>query len=40
MWQLVFGVDDIPDETEETWPGFTGRHMYTGITWQRSGPDS
>lgn len=38
--QLVFGVDNILDETEEEWPGFTGRHMYTGITWQPSGPDS
>lgn len=38
--QLVFGVDNIPVETEEEWPAFTGRHMYTGITWQPSGSDS
>ena len=37
--QLVLGVNNILNAQEEEWPGFTGRHMYTGISWQPSGSD-
>ena len=32
-FELVGGVDNLLDERSEEWPGFTGRHVYVGITW-------
>ena len=37
--QLVLGVDNVLNALEEEWPGFTGRHVYTGMSWKPSGSD-
>ena len=37
--QLVLGVDNVLDAREEDWPGFTGRHVYTGMSWKPSESD-
>ena len=36
--RLGLGVDNILDTREEEWPGFSGRHVYTAISWQPPGP--
>ena len=37
--QLVLGVDNVLNALEEEWPGFTGRHVYTGMSWKPAGSD-
>ena len=34
--ELVLGVDNILDTTVDLWPGFTGRHIYAGVSWNGS----
>ncbi|MGH7482962.1 MAG: hypothetical protein ACRELV_12475 [Longimicrobiales bacterium] len=35
-FEVVVGVDNIFDERSTEWPGFTGRHIYTGLSWRAS----
>ena len=32
--QLVAGADNVLDATVDEWPGFSGRHIYLGMSWQ------
>ena len=34
--ELVLGVDNLFDTTVDLWPGFTGRHIYAGVSWNGS----
>ncbi|HEX6587740.1 MAG TPA: TonB-dependent receptor [Longimicrobiales bacterium] len=34
--ELVLGVDNMFDTTVDLWPGFTGRHIYAGVSWNGS----
>lgn len=34
-FDLTLGLDNIFDERPADWPGFTGRHFYTGLSWRR-----
>ncbi|HEX6940248.1 MAG TPA: TonB-dependent receptor [Longimicrobiales bacterium] len=36
-FELVAGVDNLFDEYAAEWPGFTGRHIYVGLSWRASG---
>jgi len=38
--ELVAGVDNLLDEQSPEWPGFAGRHIYTGLSWRMSGSGS
>ena len=39
-FELVGGVDNVFDQRVEEWPGFTGRHLYTSISWRAAGDAS
>lgn len=34
--ELVLGVDNVLDATVDLWPGFSGRHIYAGVSWNGS----
>ncbi|HEX6639755.1 MAG TPA: TonB-dependent receptor, partial [Thermoanaerobaculia bacterium] len=34
--ELMLGVDNLLDTTADLWPGFTGRHIYAGVSWNGS----
>ncbi len=36
--EFAFGVDNLFDDRPEEWAGFTGRHLYTSLTWTLSRP--
>ncbi|HEX7120304.1 MAG TPA: TonB-dependent receptor [Longimicrobiales bacterium] len=36
-FEVVAGVDNLLDERSDEWPGFTGRHIYLGLSWRASG---
>jgi outer membrane receptor for ferrienterochelin and colicins len=38
--ELVAGIDNLLDRTNRDWPGFTGRHLYTSLSWRASGSGS
>ena len=31
---LAFGIDNLFDARPEQWAAFTGRHLYTALSWQ------
>lgn len=33
-FELAAGVDNVFDTRVNDWPGFTGLHLYTTITWR------
>lgn len=35
--ELTAGVDNLLDEQIDDWPGFTGRHVYTTVSWRAVG---
>jgi outer membrane receptor for ferrienterochelin and colicins len=37
--ELVAGVNNLLDQTNSEWPGFTGRHLYTSLSWRGAGQD-
>jgi outer membrane receptor for ferrienterochelin and colicins len=39
--ELVAGMDNVLDQQMNDWPGFTGRHIYTSLSWRaaRAGSD-
>ena len=39
-FELVAGIDNLFDQRVEEWPGFTGRHLYTSISWRAAGDAS
>ncbi len=39
-FELVAGVDNVFDQRVDEWPGFTGRHLYTSISWRATGDAS
>jgi outer membrane receptor protein involved in Fe transport len=34
--ELTLGVDNLLDRSVDEWPGFTGRHIYAGVSWNGS----
>jgi outer membrane receptor for ferrienterochelin and colicins len=36
-FEVVVGVDNGFDRQVEDWPGFTGRHLYTTVSWRAAG---
>lgn len=36
-FELVAGVDNVFDRRVDEWPGFTGRHLYTTVSWRAAG---
>ena len=34
--ELMLGVDNLLDVVIDEWPGFTGRHIYAGLSWNGS----
>lgn len=38
--EVVAGVDNVLDARPDDWPGFTGRHLYTGLSWRAAGSTS
>ncbi|MGH7504579.1 MAG: TonB-dependent receptor, partial [Longimicrobiales bacterium] len=36
-FELAVGVDNLFDVRLAEWPGFTGRHLYTAVSWRASG---
>jgi outer membrane receptor for ferrienterochelin and colicins len=34
QWTLEVGAQNLLDTRPELWPGFTGRQVYTGLSWQ------
>lgn len=39
-FEFVAGVDNVLDRQIDQWPGFTGRHFYTSISWRAAGDAS
>lgn len=35
--EVTAGVDNVLDERVSDWPGFTGRHLYTAVSWRAVG---
>ena len=38
--ELVAGMDNVLDQQMNDWPGFTGRHIYTSLSWRAAGAGS
>jgi outer membrane receptor protein involved in Fe transport len=39
-FELVAGADNLFDEQPAEWAGFTGRHLYTALSWALDREDS